>query len=105
MEPRTFTSVEDFMRSEFSDENACVIADIEMPGISGVDLPRLLAQAGHHLPVILVTAHGKPETRAHARHEGAAAYFHKPIDDQALLDAIKWALANGRREARSGDCS
>jgi FixJ family two-component response regulator len=91
MEPRTFASVEDFMRSDFSDENACVIADS-----SGIELPGLLARAGHHLPVVLVTGQNTSETRDRARREGVAAYFCRPIDDQAMLDAIAWALA-GRR--------
>ncbi len=93
MQPRTFASVEDLMRSEFSDANACVICDIQMPGASGLDLPGLLVRAGHHVPVIFVTAHDTPETRDRAQSVGAAAYFRKPVDDQALLDAIAWAIS------------
>src|SRR5260370_35205507 len=63
MKPRTFASVEDFLRSDFSDENACVISDIQMPGTSGLDLPALLAGAGRRLPVVFVTAHDTAETR------------------------------------------
>jgi FixJ family two-component response regulator len=97
MQPRTFGSVEDLMDSDFSDENACVIADVQMPGTSGLDLPGLLAKAGHNLPVIFVTAHDSPETRERAQRAGAAAYFRKPVDDQALLDAIAWALSHKSR--------
>jgi FixJ family two-component response regulator len=93
MQPRTFTSVEDLLRSEFSDANACVISDIQMPGTSGLDLPGLLVRAGHRVPVIFVTAHDSPETRNRAQSVGAAAYFRKPVDDQALLDAIAWAIS------------
>jgi FixJ family two-component response regulator len=96
MRPRTFASVEDFMRSDSSDENACVISDIQMPGASGLELPTLLARAGRHLPVIFVTAHDTPETRERAQSVAAAAYFRKPVDDQALLDAIAWALSGQR---------
>jgi FixJ family two-component response regulator len=96
MQPRTFASVEDFIRADFTDENACVISDIQMPGTNGLDLPALLAQAGHHLPVIFVTAHDTPQTRERAQSVGAAAYFRKPVDDQALLDAIAWALSGQR---------
>ena len=92
MQPRTFASVEDFMRSDFTDENACVVSDVQFPGKSGLELPVLLGRAGHHLPVIFVTAHDTPETRDLAQRYGAAAYFRKPVDDQALLDAIAWAL-------------
>lgn len=96
MEPRTFASVDEFIRSEFSDTNACVISDIQMPGTSGLDLPALLTRAGHHLPVIFVTAHDAPEMRDRAQRAGAAAYFCKPVDAQALLDAIAWALSGPR---------
>lgn len=93
MQPRTFASVEDFMHSSVSDENACVVSDVQFPGASGLDLPVMLARAGRHLPVIFVTAHDTPETRDRAQRIGAAAYFRKPVDDQALLDAIAWALS------------
>ena len=94
MAPRTFSSVEDFLGSDFSDENACVISDVQMPGASGLELPSLLERAGHRLPVIFVTAHDTPETRERAQRLGAAGYFRKPVDDQALLDAIVWALGS-----------
>jgi FixJ family two-component response regulator len=93
MHSRTFSSVEDLLRSDFSDEHACVICDLQMPGTGGIELPGLLAQAGHRLPVIFVTAHDTPETRELAHQAGASAYFRKPVDDQALLDAIEWALS------------
>jgi FixJ family two-component response regulator len=85
---RTFASVEEFMGADCSDENACVVSDVRMPGTSGFELPALLARAGRHLPVIFVTAYDTPETRDIARRVGAAAYFRKPVDDQELLDAI-----------------
>lgn len=93
MQPRTFASVEELLRSDFTDENACVVSDVQFPGKSGLELPVLLGRAGHHLPVIFVTAHDTPETRDLAQRFGAAGYFRKPVDDQALLDAIVWALS------------
>src|SRR4029434_365286 len=74
MEPRTFASVEDFLRSEFSDHNACVVADVQFPGKSGLELPVLLGRAGRYVPVIFVTAHDTPETRDLAQRLGAAGY-------------------------------
>ena len=94
MQPRTFASVEDFLRTEVSDTDACVISAVQFPGRSGLDLPAMLGQAGRRLPVIFVTAHDTPATREQARRSGAAAYFSKPVDDQALLDAIVWALSD-----------
>ncbi len=92
MQPKAFASVEEFLSSEFTDENACVISDVWMPGISGLDLPDLLARDGHRLPVIFVTANDSPEAREIAQRSGAAGYFRKPVDDQALLDAIEHAI-------------
>jgi FixJ family two-component response regulator len=82
MQPRTFASV----------EHACVVSDVQFPGKSGLELPGLLSRAGRHLPVIFVTAHDTPETRDVAQRSGAAAYFGKPVDDQALLNAITSAV-------------
>jgi len=93
MRPRTFASVEDFMGSDFTDANACVVSDVQFPGMSGLELPVLLDRAGRHLPVIFVTAHDTQETRDLALRCGASGYFRKPVDDQALLDAIVWALS------------
>jgi FixJ family two-component response regulator len=101
MQPRTFDSVEEFMRADLTDENACVLSDVRMPGTSGLELPVLLARAGRHLPVIFITAHDTPETREMAQRAGAAAYFRKPVDDQALLDAVAWALSKGPENLRS----
>lgn len=92
MEPRVFASVEEFIQTELPDDNACLISDVAMPGMSGLELPALLARAGRRLPVIFITAHDTPETREIAQRNGASAYFRKPVDDQALLDAIAWAV-------------
>lgn len=92
MQPRTFASVEEFLSADLPDENACVVSDIQMPGTSGLDLPMLVGRAGRHLPVIFVTAHDTPQARSQAQRVGAAAYFRKPVDAQALLDAITWAI-------------
>jgi FixJ family two-component response regulator len=96
MEPETFASVEGFLEADVSDENACIICDVKMPGMSGLDLPGVLARNGRQLSVIFVTAHDEEETRTKAQDAGAAAYFRKPIDGQALLDAIAWALKKQR---------
>ena len=93
MQPHAFASVEDFMRADLPDKNACVVSDVQFPGTSGLELPVLLSQAGRRLPVIFVTGQDTPEIRDRAQRLGAAAYFRKPVDDQALLDAIAWALS------------
>ena len=96
MQPRAFDSVDHFMRADLTDENACVISDILMPGTLALDLPLLLARAGRHLPVIFVTGCDSEETRNRAHSGGASAYFRKPVDGRALLDAIEWALGQHR---------
>jgi len=65
-----------------------------MPGTSGLELPSLLQRADRRLPVIIITTHDKPETRDQAQKSGVAACSRKPADDQALFDAIAWALTN-----------
>ncbi len=101
MKPLSFASVDEFMKAAVPDENACVVSDIRMPGTSGLELPGLLAKAGRYLPVIFATAHDTAETREIAQRVGAAAFFHKPVDGQALLDAIAFALS--KEKAREKD--
>jgi CheY-like chemotaxis protein len=96
MQPRTFESVEEFMHADLSDENACVISDVRMPETSDLELPGLLARAGRHLPVIFITAHDTPEMRDMARRAGAAAYFHKPVDDRRSSTRSRGLPASGR---------
>jgi FixJ family two-component response regulator len=100
MQSRTFASVEEFLSAKWSGDNACVVADVRMPGVSGLDLPGLLQRQGRTVPVIFVTAHDTEETRTLALRAGAAGYFRKPVDDQALLDAIEWALSHGHEIKR-----
>ncbi len=93
LEATTFASAREFLDSDYRTENACLILDIQMPGLSGLDLQRELQAAGSTLPVIFITAFDSAETREEARSLGAAGYFQKPVDDQALLDAIQWVLS------------
>ena len=89
-----FSSVDEFMSSKIDTHNACVVADVHMPGTSALELPALLKRRGSALPVIYVTARDTNETRARIHRAGAAGYFRKPVDDQALIDAIQWAITN-----------
>lgn len=92
MRAEVFETVPDLAGLASLAEPACVIADIRMPSVSGLELPGLLAHNGHRPPVIFVTAHDTEHNREAARRVGAAAFFHKPIDGQALLDAIAWVV-------------
>lgn len=94
MLPRTFGSVEEFVTAQLTEVNACIISDIQFPGKSGLEIPALLSQAGYRLPIIFVTGYDTPASRDLAQNAGASGYFRKPVDDQALLDAIAWALSS-----------
>lgn len=86
-----FASADDFLLAHPKGSAGCIVADMTMPGTSGLDLKRSLNQAASNTPVILLTAHDTEEMRLAAREAGAAAFFRKPVDAQALLDAIAWA--------------
>jgi FixJ family two-component response regulator len=90
-------SIASFMESDISDQDACVLADIRLENEDGLVIPRLLAERGLRLPVIFLTAVDTKEVRSRARQAGAAAFFRKPVDDQALIDAIRWALGRVRQ--------
>lgn len=92
MDAQVFASAQEFLDSEHRNRNACMIVDIKMPGMSGLELQEVLLASGSQLPVIFITGFDSPETRDQAKKAGAAGYFRKPIDDQALLDSIQWAL-------------
>ena len=89
----TFPGPEEFLAGARQEENACIIADLHMPGSTGFDLEKELANRGLKIPVIVVSAGDDEKSREHARALGAVAFFRKPVDDQALLDAVWWALS------------
>jgi FixJ family two-component response regulator len=90
-EVKAFSSAEAFLQSENLDVRACVVLDIRMPGLTGFDVQEKLASMGIRIPVITVSAFDDAETRERARKLGAVAFFRKPVDGQALIDAIHWA--------------
>jgi len=92
LDAETFSSAEEFLSSPKQKENACIIIDIRMPGLTGFDLLERLVTERIGIPVIAISAHDDAETREHARELGAVVFFRKPVDDQALLDAIWWAI-------------
>jgi len=90
---KVFEGMEQFMSAEIETRDACVVADIDLGGSTALELPARLKQSGRALPVIFITAWDSPEMRERVRAAGGAGYFRKPIDDQALLDAIEWAVS------------
>ena len=89
---RTFGSAEEFLESGLQREVACLITDIRMPGISGLDLQARLKADGLRTPIIFITAHGDARVRIQAMREGAAEFLMKPFDDQVLLTRVRAAL-------------
>lgn len=89
---RTYTSAEDFLAAVPAGSNGCLIADVRLPGMSGLDLQRELAHRGHRLPVIFITAHGDIRMAVAAVKAGAVDFLEKPIDDALLVESLREAL-------------
>lgn len=87
-----FGSAEQFLESEAQNEAACLIADIRMPGMSGLELQAKLKAEQCRIPVIFITAHGDAEMRILAMREGAVEFLSKPFDDSVLLGIVHAAL-------------
>jgi FixJ family two-component response regulator len=87
-----FASGEEFLESGRRDRCACVIADIRMPGISGLDLQARLNAGRLRIPIIFITAHGDERMRMQALRAGAVEFLAKPFDDEALLETVRAAL-------------
>ena len=87
-----FASAEDFLNSGQLQATDCLIVDVRMPRMSGIELQRQLATAHHPMPIIFITAHGDEETRTRALRAGAVAFLDKPFSDEVLLRAVQAAL-------------
>jgi len=98
----SFVSAETFLESGRIADSACLVLDIRMPGMSGLDLQRHLETAGHATPIIFVTAFPEERARERALADGAVCYLPKPFSDQELLDCVHWALkrTGDQRELR-----
>jgi len=89
---RAFSSAEAFLSSDYIDETRCLILDIAMPGMTGLDLQEELRHRGREIPIIFITAKRDEAIRVRALERGAVKFLHKPFSDTALLDALKAAL-------------
>lgn len=88
----TFASAEDFLASRQLRTTGCVILDLQMPGMGGLELQQRLAGDGQRIPIVILTAHGDHEARARALGAGAAAFLPKPFDAETLLSTVEAAL-------------
>ena len=100
LEVELFGSAQEFLASERPNIPSCLVLDIRLPGISGLNLQRQLAKANIHIPIIFITAHGDIPMTVRAMKAGALEFLTKPFRDQDLLDAIQLALERdrGRRQ-------
>lgn len=93
-EPVVFSSAEEFLQSGTLTAATCVITDVRMPGMDGIELQRRIRLVRPELPVILISAHNSTETRQRALDEGAVTFLYKPFNGTDLLAAIQAALTN-----------
>ena len=90
---RAFASAEEFLNSGQQREIGCLIADIRMPGMSGLELQAKLNAEHCRIPTIFITAHGDAKMRMQALRAGAVEFMAKPFDDEVLLESVRAALA------------
>ncbi len=99
IEVRTYESAMAFLASLPSIQSGCIVTDVRMPEISGIDLLRKLRELNVGLPVIVITGHGDVQLAVEAMKIGAVDFLEKPFDDEVLLSAVKTALAVSERNA------
>jgi FixJ family two-component response regulator len=91
---RAFESAEEFLQSGRQSEVGCLIADIRMPGMSGLELQAKLNADHYRIPIVFITAHGDTQMRMQALRAGAVEFLSKPFNDEALLETVRAALEN-----------
>ncbi len=96
----TFSSAREFLDHDHPDAPSCLVLDIRMPGLSGLELQEQMAALGLNMPIIFITGHGNIPTSVRAMKAGAVDFLEKPFDDQALLDAIHHAIAKDTQAKR-----
>ena len=88
----TFTSAEHFLQSDVIAETTCLITDVQMPGLSGLELQEALKSQGYHMPVILITAYSSEKHRTRALDNGAIGFLSKPFDEESLIKCLIAAI-------------
>jgi FixJ family two-component response regulator len=93
---QTFTSAKEFLKNARFEGPACLVLDVRMPGLSGMDLQRELTQSGIHIPIIFITGHGDIPMSVRAMKAGAVEFLTKPFRSRGLLDAVRAAIERDR---------
>lgn len=92
LEPQTFTSAVEFLDSPHVADSSCVITDVQMPQMTGIELHKRLIELGYDIPTILITAYPSESARERALADGVACYLSKPFDKDALIECVRSAL-------------
>jgi two-component system response regulator FixJ len=100
---KTFGSAQDFLKANIQQDLGCLVLDVRMPGMSGLDLQEKLVSAKTPLPVIFITGHGTVPMSVRAMKAGAVDFLQKPFEEQDLLDAINRAIARQRERKSKKD--
>jgi FixJ family two-component response regulator len=95
---KAFERAEDFLKSDYLHSSSCLIADVLMPGMTGIELHNRLVEAGNITPTILITSFPNDRDRVRARQSGAICYLAKPFDDEELLACVRSALKHREAE-------
>lgn len=89
----SFDSAEEFLRWDHLHDTACLISDVQMPGMSGIELHEQLLAQGHRMPIIFVAADSESKARGEAFASGALGFFNKPFNEEKLISCLEQALA------------
>jgi FixJ family two-component response regulator len=99
-----FTSAGEFLRLGSLQDTSCLIVDVHMPGMSGLQLQSHLEEVGYRIPIIFITAYPDERARTQALQAGAVDFLYKPFSDLALIDTLRLALRAGDGEDIHGNC-
>ena len=94
---QSFASAEDFLTSGDLNQVGCLVADIRMPGMSGLELQARLNADRHRIPIVFITAHGDENMKMQALRAGAVEFLAKPFNEEVLLDCVRAAMENRAR--------
>jgi FixJ family two-component response regulator len=98
----SFGSAEHFLKSEMVGETACLITDLQMPGLNGLELQELLRSQGYRMAIILITAYPNENHRVRALNFGAVGFLSKPFDEASLIDCLTVAIKERELDAEGG---
>ena len=98
LDVEAFATAEAFLEHPRPDEPGCLVLDVQMPGLTGLDLQRALAESGAELPIVFMTAHGDIPMSVRAMKEGAVDFLPKPVESEVLLATVRGALEKGAVE-------